>query len=183
MYHFIIDLNKKEFIRFRKFILFKTDACKKNTKALRLLLPMLLFYTTLMIMVAKPDMEALKIISLIHLAIIIIWFFAAKAFLLLEDKKLMMLYSENKKEYLSDKDDITFEDDFIYLKEKCSESKAKYSIIKKIYLTENEIYIGLSVKNYIMIPFDRFSDETQRQCFFKFLFSKVEKSKIVRTDA
>lgn len=174
MYEFKINLDEEDYYIFSEYYLFHSVSGKKALLSYRL--SCLFYFFTLVVIYCIADSD-LNIIFFLAISLTIYSIFlignSKKKFLKSMVKRIETMKEEGRLPY-NNEAVLKFDDESIYEIAPDTESKVKYSLVEKIDVTENAIYIYFSSIQAYIVPITVFSEEMEKVKFLEFIYSKVD---------
>ena len=172
MYKFSYTLNDTDYLEFNIFHANNSAVYKKQLLVLRLLLPLVLAVLLLVYYTYNRDPLELLIKGIVYAIGSLLWFFVAKSLRTSSIKSNIKAMKKSGKLPFGKNTEIQFGEDDIHDISELSESKIKYSVIEKIAMGKNAIYIYFSSIQAFIIPFSVFENEEQKADFLAFINQK-----------
>ncbi len=177
MFEFNITLDDNDYLLFNQYHIFNSRSGKKSLIFSRFIVPYICLMVIIIFGIAGSDFE-LILIEAILMTIISIWWivFYKKNIIKSINKRIMKMKKVGKLPY-SKESIIKFDDEKIHEITPNTESITKYTLIEKIAVTENAIYIYFSSVQAYILPVSAFSEEMEKLKFLEFINTKAEISK------
>jgi hypothetical protein len=174
MFEFKITLNDDDYILFNQYHLLNSPSGKKSLMSLRFIIPFICFMFITIFCIAGSDFELILIESILMTIISIFGIgFSKKKILKSMNKRIIKLKKEGRLPY-SNEAILKFDDEKIHEITPDTENVTKYSLIEKIAVTENVIYIYISSLQAFILPVTAFSGEMEKLKFLEFMNMKVD---------
>lgn len=174
MYEFKITLNDNDYLLFNQYHLLNSPTGKKTVMLLKFFIPFICILFVVKFYIEKADFQLILIEAILMSMISIIWIGYSKKILLKSVKKYIKKIKKDGRLPYSNEAILKFDDESIYEITPNTESNTKYSLVEKIAVTENAIYIYFSSVQAYIVPVTAFSEEMEKLKFLEFINSKVK---------
>lgn len=174
MFEFNVTLSDDDYLLFNKYHLLNSPIGKKGLMSIRFFIPFICFMFVIILCIAGSDFGLILIESILMTIISIIWIgFSKKVFLKSMNNRILKMKREGRLPY-SNQAIFKFDNEKIQEITPDSESVIKYSLVEKIAVTENAIYIYISSVQAYILPVTVFTDEMEKVKFLEFIKMKSD---------
>lgn len=169
MLEYKVTLNDEDYLQLNKYHFLNSINGKKTLLAYRFVPPVIFFMIVVILFVIDSDFELILFESIVMIIMSALWIAYSKKILFKNMKKeIERVKKEGKLPYSKDAL-LRFDDEGIHEITPNSENKSQYSLIEKIAVTENAIYIFISAVQAYILPVTTFSDEAEKLKFLDFI--------------
>lgn len=180
MYEFNIALGEDDYLLFNKYHFLNSAIGKKNLMTFKIIIPLICYTFVFLSNIFNSDIQLVLIETIVMTILTILWIGNSKKILLNSMRKnIRKMKKVGKLPYNKDLI-LKFTDDIILEITPNSEYKTKYSVIEKIAVAEDAIYIYFSSVQAFIIPISVFSDENEKKKFLDFIMSKTTNSSAIK---
>lgn len=174
MFSFKYILNDEDYISFNKYHLLNSSTGKRNLMSFRFIIPFFCFLIIIIFYVTSYDNPILIISEAVLMAIFsVLWIVLSKKFMLYSIKRhVKKLKSDGRLPY-GGNGELIFNDESIHDISAKTESKISYTLIEKIGVTQEAIYIYFSSIQAFILPTSVFAGDDEKQKFLDYLYSKI----------
>ena len=174
MFEFKINLEDDDYLQFNEYHLLNSPSGKKILMLFRFFIPFICFMVVVIFSIAGSDFLLILIEAIMMTIFSILWIvYSKKKILKSMEKGIKKMKREGRLPY-SDEAIITFNDESIHEITPNTDNKTKYSLIEKVAVTENAVYIYFSSVQAFILPVSAFSEEMEKQKFLEFINLKAD---------
>lgn len=181
MFKMSVNLSREQFQPYFNFYMLNSKYGKIRLRNLKYGGVILIVYTILITLLAKPQLSGLIIATVLQVFFLICWLVDARSLYLslFRPNAQTALETQYKNEDTALKYDLIFEDTYMMEINPYSENIIYYSAIKQVFVTYSAVYIIFAYQSFTIAILDNFEDKAQKQPFIDFITSKVtDKTKI-----
>lgn len=175
MFEFKVNLNDDDYIAFNKYVLLNNPASRKNINKTKRSGPIMFYSIGIAVFILSHDFTFFLIEMALITVISIVWVMNSdKIYAKSVENNIKNFMKEGEAPYNDKESVITFNNETFDEISKNIDSKTKYSIVKKVAVTEEAVYIFINATRAYILPTRIFSDNEEKEKFIEFINSKVD---------
>lgn len=173
LYHFKFVLTEADYLNFNRYHMRFSPVGKKRRLIFQLMVPVILLLFFLASLFNADNNGSLLITAIIYAVFSALWLLILNPLQNLGLKINLKSLKKSGKLPFEKEIDMDFEDEYIHQTMPDSEIKTNYSKIERIAVTEQSIYLYVSVVSAFIVPLSVFQSQAEKLDFLEFLRKKT----------
>lgn len=172
-FKFDYKISEEEYLAFNNYFMLNSPIGKKALLMTRLSGVTIAILAVVIFFIAGAETGLILTEAVLLAVFCIIWIIRSKHIMLKNNAKSIKKLKESGKLVYAESGTLIFDDTSILEISKDSQMKTNYSLLERVDIAEDAIYIFFSAAQAYILPFESFKDEDEKAEFIEFINKKV----------